>query len=146
MMTDFDHNDRVSDAVVVVVKNEGASESSFTVPEQGVSPNKVNPVRQTAVQMPDMRTAENVQMPHDMGTGVTERPAQFVAGDQIYVIVGPTNVRQAPNGTSIVRVQAGMSGTIVGGPETSGPDTWWQVKYASGVQGWSAAPFLRKLR
>lgn len=73
-----------------------------------------------------------------VGIGMTVAPTRLV------------NVRATPAlpGGAIVGTQAsGARGVIVGGPvsdaagDTSGY-TWWQITFATGVSGWSAAPFL----
>lgn len=54
------------------------------------------------------------------------------------------NVRTGAGTTNSVlcRQGAGTSGTVVQGPITAGPYTWYQVNYDSGCDGWSASNYL----
>ena len=56
---------------------------------------------------------------------------------------GRLNLRTEPatNGDIVARLENGTELTIVGGPQTAGGFTWWEVEGAAG-RGWSAGQYL----
>ena len=70
-------------------------------------------------------------------------PSQI--NDRITVNTGNTelalNVRTTANGTITGQQLTGAVGTVIGGPQSVGVHTWWQVNFDSGVDGWVASGF-----
>ena len=55
------------------------------------------------------------------------------------------NVRPTPDDATVAGQQAdGATGTVVGGPTYAGDRWWWQVNFASGVDGWAAEEFISR--
>lgn len=54
-------------------------------------------------------------------------------------------VRDAPAGARIGVQRKGSLGFIVNGPVTRGKNTWWEVNWAAGANGWSAEDYLLKI-
>ncbi len=55
------------------------------------------------------------------------------------------NVRATPDGRRLGAQNKGTQGSIVSGPQTAKGNTWYQVNYDSGVDGWSTAAYLLNL-
>lgn len=70
------------------------------------------------------------------------RTANFSAGHNI-VVVDTVKVRSGPSATQIGTQQAGAAGVLVGSPVNANGYTWWQVNYATGVDGWTAEDFMQ---
>jgi len=73
---------------------------------------------------------------------LAQSTANFTRGDSI-VVVTTVNVRSGPNGSLIGKEKAGSQGILVGGPKLGGGYTWWEVKYANGMDGWTAEDFMQ---
>jgi hypothetical protein len=71
------------------------------------------------------------------------KTANFSQGDRVMVVT-KVNVRSNPNGSIVGKQTAGAFGTLVGGPSNANGYTWWNIKYDTGVSGWSAEDFLQK--
>ena len=65
-------------------------------------------------------------------------------GDRIYTSQR-VKVRSTPNGTSLGSQPRYTQGALVSGPVVAGSYSWWQVNYDSGIDGWSAEPYLIEL-
>ncbi|MGC4106611.1 MAG: SH3 domain-containing protein [Thermomicrobiales bacterium] len=70
---------------------------------------------------------------------------KFVLGDTIRV-TDAVNFRSAPSTSAsvIALLQAGTTGTVVGGPQTANGYTWWQFRTSGGTVGWSIQDSLAK--
>ncbi len=66
---------------------------------------------------------------------------KFISGAQVQTNTG-VNVRNPANGTLLGTQSTGAIGTVIGGPVWTGGYFWWNVDYASGVDGWSAEEYL----
>lgn len=67
---------------------------------------------------------------------------KFANGDAV-TTTDALNLRSSPGGSVIAVMPAGTPGTVVGGPQTSGGYTWWQIKTSYGT-GWAAQDWLAK--
>ncbi|MGB3329497.1 MAG: SH3 domain-containing protein [Thermomicrobiales bacterium] len=70
---------------------------------------------------------------------------KFAIGDPI-VVTSAVNFRSAPSTSAsvITLLQAGATGTVVGGPQTANGYTWWQFRTSGGSVGWSIQDSLEK--
>ncbi len=62
---------------------------------------------------------------------------KFDTGDT-FRITETTNLRSNPTTSAsvLLTMQAGATGTVVGGPRTANGYTWWQVRHSTGTNGW----------
>jgi hypothetical protein len=69
---------------------------------------------------------------------------KFVIGGNVVINAGPLNVRGAPtiSGALLGTQIAGVKGTVIAGPIAADTHNWWNINYATGVNGWSAEEFL----
>jgi len=65
-------------------------------------------------------------------------------GDAVRVIDGALNLRSAAGTSAVVRVVLpdGAPLDVIGGPETGGSYTWWQVRSGDYGTGWVAGEFI----
>ena len=72
---------------------------------------------------------------------------RFVTGDRVQITSTNVNTRSTPSLTGKVlgRHNTGDLGTIIGGPIAADGYTWWQVNYASGVDGRTVENYLVKV-
>ena len=74
---------------------------------------------------------------------------QFTVGDRVQVVLTTNclNVRSTPTvGDNILKCESvGMRGTVLAGPVTGTPYTFWQVAYDDGIAGWSSDTYLLKI-
>jgi len=77
--------------------------------------------------------------------GVTQNSAKFKIGDRVAITGSNAHTRMTANGTSRGTHVIGDSGLVVGGPENAGGFTWWNIDFATGVDGWVAEDFLSAL-
>jgi uncharacterized protein YgiM (DUF1202 family) len=78
-------------------------------------------------------------------TTVTTTPAaDFAVGDELVVADGPLNVREQAgvDAAVVTQLDTGSLVTVVGGPETAGDYSWYQVETSAGDSGWVAGDFL----
>ena len=70
---------------------------------------------------------------------------KFAIGDAIQV-TSAVNFRSAPTTSAsvIALLQAGTTGTVVGGPQSANGYTWWQFRTSGGTVGWSIQDSLAK--
>ena len=68
---------------------------------------------------------------------------KFSIGEQI-ISTEKVVVRATPNGTKLGSQLVNTLGKVIAGPTVSGSNTWWQIDYSSGVDGWSAEAYLAK--
>ncbi len=68
---------------------------------------------------------------------------KFQIGDTVQTISN-LNVRSTANGTILGTQTSSVQGQVLGVPVIAGGITWWNINYASGVDGWSAENFLTR--
>lgn len=66
---------------------------------------------------------------------------KFISGAQLQTNTG-VNVRNPANGTLLGTQNTGAIGVVIGGPVWTGGYFWWNINYASGVDGWSVEEYL----
>lgn len=66
---------------------------------------------------------------------------------QSRIVTEQLRVRSLPSiqGTLLGSQLAGARGTIIDGPRVADGYEWWKMDYVSGVDGWSAGPYLRSV-
>lgn len=55
------------------------------------------------------------------------------------------NIHSSPSissGTKLGLQRYGSQGTVIGGPTTAAPYTWWQINFDTGVDGWAVENYL----
>ncbi len=74
----------------------------------------------------------------------TRAAGVFIAGDTIRVADGPLNYRSSAStsGTIIGTLPTGTTGLVIGGPTSSGGNTWYQLQVSGRPNGWVAGSFL----
>lgn len=75
---------------------------------------------------------------------VTAADAEFAAGDAVFVIDGPLNLRDAAGTGSDVlfSLEIGVELEITDGPISANDYTWYEVETPDGETGWVAGEFL----
>lgn len=72
---------------------------------------------------------------------VTPPAVRFAIGQAIQTTT-TVNVRAVGGGTLLGTQAPGAVGAIIAGPTFSNATTWWQIDYATGVDGWSGEDLL----
>ncbi len=76
-------------------------------------------------------------------TTPTENTIQGLSlGDWVEVTANNLNVRSQPDGKRLGAQRRGAQGQLISGPIVIRNNTWWNVDYTSGVDGWSAGDYL----
>jgi hypothetical protein len=75
------------------------------------------------------------------GTATPLPPRAIVSGGGEAGVI----LRDAPQGNLIAGVFHGMPLEIIGGPQRVGEEVWWQVRLASGQEGWIMAAYVATL-
>lgn len=80
----------------------------------------------------------------DSATVTITGSTKFQLNDAIRVFTGGgnLNVRSTPNGTILGTQANGNTGTVIGGPQYANNIWWWNVNFASGIDGWAAEDYL----
>jgi len=84
----------------------------------------------------------------------TTPPTTALAAGKRIRVTANTEVRALPSltttaipATLLPNLQgtqvAGSTGTVIGGPKTADGNTWWNIDYDTGADGWSTAPGLQ---
>ena len=70
----------------------------------------------------------------------------FLPGDRVQA-TAKLNIRALPSATSTLvgTLAANSLGTVLAGPTVSGTTKWWNIKWDSGLSGWSAQGYLKKV-
>jgi hypothetical protein len=69
----------------------------------------------------------------------TETPLPY---DAVVSVIGGLNLRDAPNGNLIVRLDDGQQVNLLAGREAAGAYMWQQITTLDGVSGWVVEDFL----
>jgi uncharacterized protein YgiM (DUF1202 family) len=77
-------------------------------------------------------------------TATTTPAADFAVGDELVVADGPLNLREQAgvDAAVVTQLDTGSLVTVIGGPESAGDFTWYQVETSAGDSGWVAGEFL----
>lgn len=103
--------------------------SAPTTPSQTLTPTTA---------LPALATAEPTPLPTDPPPP-TATPIPF---DAFVNVVGGLNLRDAPNGETILLLENGSGVFLLAGSENDGVYTWRQVRTLDGSEGWVADEFL----
>ncbi len=101
-----------------------------------VSPTETPPPPPTEIVVVEEPTAEPTELPTEIPT---ETPLPY---DAVVSVIGGLNLRDAPNGNLIVRLDDGQPVNLLAGREAAGAYMWQQIETLDGTVGWVVEEFL----
>jgi len=102
------------------------------------------PTPETPTPTPIPTPTPETPTPTPIPTPTPEIPTvKFQLGDVVKTAT-ILNVRSSPGGTLMGTQQSGAYGTVTSGPTKAEDNTWWNVNFNSGVDGWVAETFIEK--
>ena len=137
----------VNAPVVTVPSGGGGGGGGGSTPPFWKIPNPIAPPifpqsQPTYVYHPFYASSTTIMILSPSGT-VSQTSGQTQT-NQNFLVIAPVHVRTSPStaGKSITIVQKNTTGSAIGGPVSANGYTWWEIKYATGVTGWSVSAAL----